>query len=151
MSQIKVRFGEPEHGWMSVSILADNSKLLRIDASDIYPSLHLLVDALSAMLDSRAEKTVDWTEEPREIEMRFTRDFENIKLEISSFPSSFRPLNPSKAEFAFVGTYDEICLPFWRALRNLEGRYLPEDLVQLWTEPFPYRELALLTEQLGKS
>ena len=151
MSQLKVRFGEPEHGWMSVSILANEVELLRIDASDIYPSLHLLVDALSAMLDSRAEKTVDWTEEPNEIEMRFTRDSENIKLEISSFLSSFRPLNSSESDFAFVGTYDEICLPFWRALRSLEGRYLPEDLAQLWTEPFPHRKLALLTQQLGKS
>lgn len=150
MSQLKIRFDEPEHGWMNVEIHADGAELMRISVSDVYPSLHLLVDALLAMLDLRAEKSVDWMQEPAEFEMLFARRGEHISLEISSFSSSFRPIGERSTDYVFSGSYEEICLPFWRALRNLEGRYSPEELANRWTEPFPHRELALLTERMGK-
>jgi hypothetical protein len=150
MSLLRVHFDEPEHDWMPLT-LEDEEVRIRCDASDIYPSLEQLVSALSAMLDARDEQLVVWMEEPVELEMRFLRSDEVIRLEISSFPGSLRPLETPKAEIVFVGTYEEICLPFWRALRELEGRYSREELARRWTGYFPHRELALLTEQLGKT
>lgn len=151
MSQLKVRFDEPEHGWMPFIISQDEEVCVRCDASDIYPSLEQLVIALNAMLDGHDERFVAWTEEPAELEMRFLRRDDVIRLEVSSFPGSFRPIETPEADFVFVGTYDEVCLPFWRALRALEGRYSPEELARRWTGCFPHRELALLTERLGKN
>jgi hypothetical protein len=86
--------------------------------------------------------------------LRFSRQSKGdvIRLEIRLF-EIYQPSRPeSEPKFTFTGTYDEICLPFWRALRGLQDRY-PAKLLESewhWTGNFPYRELALLTERLGK-
>ena len=153
MSRLKVRFGEPEHGWMDLFILEDAQEIHR-DVSDIFPSFDLLVTALLSMWQGEAEATATWAEEPSELDLIFSRLDEFIRLEVVPFPGSFRPYSRATLTiepiFTFVGSYEGTCLPFWRALRELEGRYSPEELARRWTSPFPYRQLALLTEQLGK-
>ncbi len=150
MSHLQVRFDDPEHGWIGVEIYDNQIEVLRFDASDIYPSFHALVMALLTMRDARGEAIVDWMQEPAEVEMCFSTREEAVQLEISSFPGSARPLERGDAELVFAGTYDEICLPFWRALRHLEGRYTPTELELRWHSSFPHRELEMLTAQLGK-
>ena len=151
MSRFKVRFGDPEHGWMNVALFDNNIEVLSFEASDIYPSLDLLASALKAMREPRGEQTVDWTQEPDEIELRFVSHQDIIRLEIAKSPASARPLERHENGLFFTGTYDEICLPFWRALRNLEGRFTHEELAKRWKSYFPHQELQLLTEQLGKN
>jgi hypothetical protein len=36
-------------------------------------------------------------------------------------------------------------IPFWRALRNLQGRFSIEDLNRRWHRDFPWREIERLT------
>ena len=152
MSQLKVRFGEVHHGWVKVTLWNNDVEISKFEASYIYSaSFRSLVNVLLAMLDLRAEEAVVWGLEPDEIEMRFVRDDDECKLEVTALPDNSRPLERGDASFVFVGTYEETCLPFWRALRNLEGRYSPEELARHWQSYFPHRELALLTERLGKN
>ncbi len=148
MPRLKVKFDEPEHGRIYLFVFADGKQVVHSDVSRIYSSFEQLVTALGAMLDGQEERIVVWLEGSAELEMRFSRHDDIIQLEITSFAGSIRPhKNP---EFTFVGSYNEICLPFWRALRNLEGRYSAEELALRWKGYFPHRELALLTHQLGK-
>lgn len=153
MSRLKVRFDNPEHGWMDLFIGKDDQEIHR-DVSDIFPSLDLLVTALLSMWQGEAEATATWAEEPSELDLVFSRRDESICLEVVPFPGSFRPYSRATLTvepiFTFVGSYEQTCLPFWRALRELEGRYSSEELAHRWTSPFPQRELAFLTEQLGK-
>lgn len=150
MPTLKVRFDEPEHGRIGLFILANDKLIVECDASRIYDSLEQLVTALGAMLDMRDERLVTWLEGAPELELRFSRLDDVVQLEITSFEGSERPREKPTADWTFVGPYDEICLPFWRALRNLEGRYSAEELVHRWKGYFPHRGLAFLTEQLGK-
>lgn len=151
MSRLKIRFDNPEQGWIVLFVFADGEQIIHSDVSWIYPSFDQLVTALGAMFDVREERLVVWLEEPTELEMRFSRRDDVVSLELTSFSGPERPREKVDAEFTFVGSYDEICLPFWRALRELEGRYPAEELARLWKVSFPHRELALLTERLGKS
>ncbi|BCM91359.1 hypothetical protein IAD21_03231 [Abditibacteriota bacterium] len=148
LPKLKVRFDEPEHGRIWLLVFADDEKIIHKDASHIYSSFDQLVTALGAMLDVREERLVVWLEAPAELEMRFSRRDDVIWLEITSFDGSKRP--HKEPEFTFYGSYNEICLPFWRALRALEGRYSVEELEHRWRDPFPHRELALLTQRLAK-
>lgn len=150
MPRFKISFDEPDHGWIGWDLKCDEEVVLTCVASHIYDSFDQLVTALGAMLDPREERFVVWMEEPAELEMRFVSRDGTIFLEINDFSNSLRPLGKPSADWAASGTYDEICLPFWRALRSLEGRYSPEELAKRWKGYFPHRELALLTEQLGK-
>ncbi len=152
MSRLKIQFDEPEHGWIGLNIFDGEQQLAQCVASRVYNSFDQLVWALAAILDTRDERSVVWLEGPAELELRFSRrDDELVQLEITSFAGCKRPREKPDADFLFVGTYTQICLPFWRALRNLEGRYSPEELWRRWKGDFPHRELALLTARLGKA
>lgn len=152
MPRLKVYFGDPEHGWMNVSISNNDVEFINFAASHIYyPSLSSLAAALLAMRDPCGKSTVHWMLEPAEVKMRFSKCEATVRLGIASFSASAHSLEGDNAEFIFAGTYDEICLPFWRALRNLEGRYSPEEWAGRWDSPFPRHELAVLTAQLGKN
>ena len=152
MSRFKVRFGDPEPGWMNVALLDNDVDLISFTASHIYyPSLSSLTLALLTMRDPRGQSLVHWMLEPAEVEMIFSKIDEAVTLEITRYPDDARPLEESVADLTFTGSYNEVCLPFWRALRNLEGRYAPEELAMRWESPFPHHDLAVLTERLGKS
>jgi hypothetical protein len=51
-------------------------------------------------------------------------------------------------EFEVSGSYGEICLPFWRALRSLQGRFSADELAARWHRPFPWKEIDLLTKAI---
>ncbi|PQV63796.1 hypothetical protein B1R32_109136 [Abditibacterium utsteinense] len=42
MSKLKVKFGEPEHGWIDFSVFDGEEQIVQFEASDIYPSLESL-------------------------------------------------------------------------------------------------------------
>lgn len=151
MPRLKVRFDEPEHAWIGLFIFEDDTQIVHSDVSRIYDSFAQLVAALGAMLDAHDERSVVWLEGPAELELHFSRRDDVLRLEINSFDDKKRPLEKPNAGFSFTGSYDEICLPFWRALRSLEGRYPEEELASRWKGYFPHRELARLTQMLGRA
>ena len=84
--------------------------------------------------------------------MRFLKQEGAITLEMWYFDDHTRRVGQkSQLEFSISGTYDAVCLPFWRALRDLQKLYTEKEFEQHWRSPFPTRELALLTQKLGKA
>ena len=51
--------------------------------------------------------------------------------------------------FNFIGPRDQLIISFWRALRELQGRYDPSEYEKRWYEPFPTREMEVLTQRIG--
>lgn len=150
MAKLKVKFDEPEHGWIGFTIEVDGEERVNCSASHIFNSFERLVNALRMTFDSQVESTVLWLEEPWELEMIFAQRGDEVELRISSY-SDYRHLPEyDNKPLIFRGTYEEICLPFWRALRELQGKYEEVEFHKRWKEAFPTRELALLTERLGK-
>ncbi len=151
MSKLKVKFDEPEHGWIGFIIKDDDDERINCSASHIFNSFERLVIALRMTLDSQIESKVIWFEEPYELEMSFARRDDLVRLEIRSYPDSRHVQKSEDQTEIFCGTYNEICLPFWRALRELQGQFSESEFKTRWREEFPTRELDLLTQALGKS
>jgi len=115
-NSIKIKFGEPSHGWLPVKISATDIAL-EFYASDV-PSnpLSSLIDALFRIL-SGLKTEVWWYLEPRYYLFVFEKDESSIYcLKV------FYLLNLNSAPEEIVlearGDWSAIIVPFWRALRE---------------------------------
>jgi len=150
MGKLKVSFGEPADGWIQI-ILQHSGSTIGISASYIYNSFYPLVEALLRLKDTSGEATVAWQCEPVEYELRFARYDDRVTLQVLLFPDPRRSVfDAPEQKLSIAGSYDEVCLPFWRALRQLQGRFSETEWEVRWQAPFPSRELDLLTNALGK-
>jgi hypothetical protein len=84
-------------------------------------------------------------EEPAERELRFSISGEEVGLEVYFFSDHRRDFGNGERKLAITGSYEEICVPFWRALRDLQGRFSYEELETRWNRPWPWKEIGLLT------
>jgi hypothetical protein len=107
-----------------------------------------LTNALHGLLQYEGRLTITWHEEPGEFEMRFSRREKVIRLEIVEYPNHRRDLVTGGTALDISGIYEEICIPFWRALRDLQGRFTTEELDGRWLRPFPSQEISLLTDAI---
>ena len=149
MSKLTVTFGAPEAGWIDVTIQS-GTQALSMDVSDVYNAFFPLVETLHQLCLAPGQRIVCWTLEPTEYDMHFSRIGEVVTLDVLRWPDSSRSIFHQEKVFSVSGSYNEICLPFWQALRGLQGRYSAAELETLWQDVFPQRELNLLTAALGK-
>lgn len=150
MDKLRVNFGKPAYGWIRIT-LQHGERSLGFSASYIYNSLFPLVEALLRLKDTSGEANVAWQCEPVEYEFRFVRQCDRITLQVLLFPNPRRSIfDAPEPELSIAGDYGEICLPFWRALRQLQGRFPEQEWETHWQRPFPTRELEILTAVLGK-
>lgn len=150
MAKLLVTFDEPDAGTIEIT-LRHEVKTVHIGASYIYSSFHALVEALIRLKISADEAVVVWQCEPFEYEFRFRSLDTAVSLQVILFPDSRRSVfDEPDPKLATVGSYEEVCLPFWRALRQLQGRFSEEEWQARWHGPFPSRELDFLTAALGK-
>lgn len=149
MNKLSVIFGDPEFGWIDVS-LQFGTQTFSITASDVYNAFFPLVDTLLQLHSVPGQNIVNWTVEPTEYAMHFSREGAAVTLDILVWPDSSRNSFRQEKVFSASGSYAEVCLPFWRALRGLQGRFSAADLEKRWQNLFPQRELNTLTVALGK-
>ena len=150
MNKLKVIFGNPKLGWINVSLQC-GTQTFSIEASDVYNAFFPLVDVLLQLRLAPGQGVVKWIVEPAEHEMHFSREGDVVTLNILAWPDSGRNSFHQETVFSASGNYAEICLPFWRALRDLQGRFPASDLGKRWQNLFPERELDALTAALGKA
>ncbi len=148
--KLKVSFDEPEHGWIGLKIMYGH--VLYEDAvSYIFRSLTQLVDALDMLRDhdvQHCQKKVVWSLEPQELEMIFTKTKKTISLEVAVSRDHKRREGLKTTIVEIEGDYEHVCIPFWRALRSLQGRFSEEEFTARWHTPFPYQELDVLTKKI---
>ena len=149
MSKLIVIFGDPEFGWIDVTLQC-GAETFGMEASDVYNPFVPLVDTLLQLHSAPGHGIVNWTVEPREYDMHFSREGKVVTLDIFVWPDSSRSSFRQEKVFSASGSYAEICLPFWRALRGLQGRFSAAELEKRWQNSFPQRELNALTVVLGK-
>lgn len=150
MDKLKVSFGEPAHGWIEVTLQYGEASL-GFSASYVYNGFFPLAEALLRLQDASGEVTVAWQCEPAEYEFQFARHDDVVTLQVLLFPDTRRSVfDIPEPRLSVAGSYDEVCLPFWRALRQLQGRFPEQEWETHWQDPFPTRELEILTAALGK-
>ena len=146
MSQtLRVSMESPQSGWMSLSLRAGEDALLMVAAYAPYDSLRDLIEALSAMLTGSRNMTVRWNCEPEEFDFKLTTRARNVWLNVIRYPDHHSRQEESEEVFSLCGSKLEICLPFWRALRDLGRRVSTDVFESNWKRKFPQRELQQLT------
>jgi hypothetical protein len=72
----------------------------------------------------------------------------HITISIRQFPDSKMNIEKSTLRFAADGTFSEICRPFWKAVRDLQGRLTPRQLAEQWHREFPSAAFERLTAKM---
>jgi hypothetical protein len=147
--RIRVRFDDPDHGWIGLSIKAEGSSDFQQSFSYTpYDSFGELIAALSQVSQGPGYASVHWNAEPVEFEFHFERAGDTARLQIERHPDHRRIKGQSSVLCSLSGTFEEIALPFWQALQNLRSRFSAEDLSKRWHRAFPGAELERLTRRL---
>ncbi|MFC1834101.1 hypothetical protein ACFL2Q_05120 [Thermodesulfobacteriota bacterium] len=135
MSKIKIRFGEPEHGWLAVKMnVGDYS--FEINVSDVPDPVRQLVIALYTALRG-GESEIWWNEEPGGYYFVFQSQESDYSLIVDREEGTIR-----SRVLSVSGSFQQIVLPFWDFLDEFRSHaYSSPD----W-EDFPQRKFERLTE-----
>jgi hypothetical protein len=145
--KLKVSFDEPEHGWIAITMSADDEQFMLIPSHTPYDSITELAVALNKILEGYSEATVRWNEEPAEYEFVFRVSEGALNLDVYEVTTVQGGIRRNSV-FNFIGPRDQLLISFWRALRELQGRYDPSEYERRWQEPFPTREVEVLTQRM---
>lgn len=149
MNVLKANFGDPNAGWVDLTLTYRDAnyeeQTLEITASYIFDCFLPLTEVLHRVWEQQGESVVTLLAEPEQCELRFTKVGEDITLTIDLFPGHVRKPGLADRLLVVSGTYAQVCLPFWRALRGLQGRFSEQELHERWLLPFPARKLSELT------
>jgi len=104
-----------------------------------------LVSALLVVAQSGAPSLVRWNEEPDESELCFERTQDQVAWTLYQLRPTSAGGVERNAEVCIEGSVEAIIRPFWKALRDLQTRYAPEEYVTRWHHPFPARDMEQLT------
>lgn len=148
MSQtFRVSIESPQSGWMSLSLKAGDESLLMVAAAAPYDSLRDLIEGLSALLTGSEAATVKWNCEPEEFDFKIAAHGEGDRVEFTAirYADHRRRRGDRRTVFTLRGSKMNICLPFWKALRDLQRRVSIDVFESNWRREFPRRELQQLT------
>jgi hypothetical protein len=145
---LKVAFDDPANGWIGLTIEDGDKEFAIIASYTPGNSLADLTTLLQGLMEYEGQRPVTWHEEPSECVMVFSREAQVTRLEIYRYPDRRRGVSEGEKLCDISGTYEEICIPFWRALKDLEGRYEAAAFEAAWRRRFPSEELAKLTEAI---
>ncbi len=149
MSKLEVAFDDPAAGSVRL-VLRGGGESVEITATYLYNGFLELTLALHRLLFTQGESVVMWQAEPREYEMRFLRIEKAVYLEVEAFADNRRAATRGERLLFVTGTYDEICLPFWHALRSLQSRFTESEMQARWLGPFPWNEITKLSAEITR-
>lgn len=146
--RLKASFDDPEHGWVGLTISRDEEVVTIITSYTPSDPFLDLTDALYNLFlyDGAAKVVLHYG--AAEYELCFRREGDAVSLEAYEYPGHLRDAGAGERFFEASGSYEDICLPFWRALRNLQGRFSEDELNARWHRPFPSKEIDGLTTLL---
>jgi hypothetical protein len=142
MPVIEVEFQRPWDGgtWC---VIATNQSRLETSASYVpHDSIGDLAAALALVLKGGPEAVVSWNEEPAEYEFRFQGRGGEVRLDVVRHAGHGRTGRGGHPVLAVEGGRLEVCRPFWRALRRLEGLIPPDEYEAAWGHPFPHEKVS---------
>jgi hypothetical protein len=143
--KLKVSFDEPERGWIAITMIADDGRFMLVPSHVPYDSVAELAQALNKILEGYSEAVVRWNEEPAEYEFVFRVSEGHLNLDVYEVTTAQGGIRRNSV-FNFIGPRDQSLIAFWRALRELQGRWDPSEYERRWKEPFPTREMEVLTQ-----
>jgi len=149
---LNVSIESPQSGFMSLRLRAGEQSIVMGASCMPHDSLLELIEALSVLLESgaagEAAAAVRWNCEPEEYDFRFTTHGARVRFTITHHLDQRRTAGASRQVFSWMGSEFELCVPFWRELRDLRRRIATDVYDQNWRRPFPHQQMRRLTELL---
>ena len=145
---LRVSFESPQSGWMSFGLEAGAESLSTVASHEPYNSLRDLIEVLSAVLSEEADskQSVRWNCEPDELDFNLTTEDQRTQFSVVHYPDHHRRQDESRVVFSLHGSKLEVCLPFWKALRDLHRRISTDEFTKNWRREFPQREMQRFTK-----
>ncbi|HEX8474207.1 MAG TPA: hypothetical protein VF666_09260 [Pyrinomonadaceae bacterium] len=143
-----VSFESPQSGWMSMRLRAGAEQLVLGVSYAPYDSLRDLIVGLTALLRDGQGFVVRWNCEPEEYDLRVaaTATDEEIELGVTRYPDHRRRQTARQTVFSHRAPKMEICLAFWRELRELRRRSNEDVFDKNWRRPYPQAEMQEFTK-----
>ena len=113
-----------------------------------HDTLDEMVGALHGLTTYDDCRSVRIMEEPEVCELRFEQENGTVNLEVCRRFSIQHQHGQTLLEAR--GSTLEICLPFWRALRNLQTRLSEKEFELRWGRPFPASGMERLSARLQR-
>lgn len=146
--KLRVSLESPQHGFMSLRLSSAEESFVAVVAHEPYDSLRDLIKALSEALHSGGEAIVKWNSEPEEFDFKLATDDVTVRLDIIRYPDHRRRADASSLVFSCLGTKLEMCLPFWKELKDLHRRTARDEFDRQWRREFPESEMQELTKRI---
>ena len=132
---------------MSLSLKSGVESFVMAASYQPYDSLRDLIESLSALLSgSQQDVTVKWNGEPEEFDFRMKAEDDRVELVVVRYPNHRRRRGSGRIVFSFRGSKWDVCLPFWKELRDLHIRASVDVFESNWRRKFPQRELQQFTK-----
>jgi hypothetical protein len=145
---LQVNFESPQSGWMSLSLEAGNQQFLRVVSCKPYNSLKDLIESLDTLIIDKRECRIKWNCEPEEFDFQIKLEGEIVKLDVIRFQDHNRLDHTSQIAFSIYSSALDLCVSFWKALRDLRRRIIRDEFDKNWRRPFPHQELNQLTKAI---
>lgn len=145
---LHVQFDDPDHGWIGISIQQQDNSFAESFSYAGYDSLRELVRSLGLLLKAETTSSVTCLIGPAEFDLRFERNLDVIQFTVVVLASHRRLQGTGESAFSASGSFEQICVPFWRALRELESRFNKKELAERWHREFPHDELCRLSKRI---
>ncbi|HVF49963.1 MAG TPA: hypothetical protein VNA19_07745 [Pyrinomonadaceae bacterium] len=146
----RVSFESPQSGWMSLRLRAGEAQQLVLGVSHApYDSLRDLIAGLSALVahEGRAAH-VRWNCEPEEYDFHLATEGAQVEFTVTRYADHRRRRSDSRTVFAARLPTLDLCLAFWRELRELGRRSEVDVFRENWRREFPQTEMQELTRLL---
>jgi len=145
----RVSFNSPQSGWMSLSLNTADESLVTAVACAPYDSLQDLMVGLRALLSGAKTLRVKWNCEPDEMDFHVTLSAgDRVTFKVLHYRDHQRLARTKRIVFSMQSSRLELCVPFWRALRDLHRNMATDEFDRNWRRPFPESEMRQLTESL---
>jgi hypothetical protein len=148
VKSFKAVFDGPASGWLTVTLEAPGQRYEFWPSHVPHDSVSMLAAALLSVLEHR-DAIVPWNDEPAVHEFRFAVAEGGASLTVVAVRP--RPHGEIEREpvFTVSGSPPEVVRPLWRALREVESRFKPDEYQREWHERFPAADVAEVGRRLS--
>jgi hypothetical protein len=149
--RLHVILSSPHDGWIEVTVGTEKTEFAEAVSYTPNDFITGLVKAVCLLMEGQDGLAVASCE-PTTYDFRFSKetDTEKCQFDIVGFPDWHRHEHSGEVVFSFRASKEEVVLPFWRALRNLEGRIAASEYRDAMRREFPSPCLQRLSRLLSK-
>lgn len=144
MANLEVSFNSPQCGWMSIGFTDGASEFHTTTAHAPHEkALARLLLILSALLDensAQSQYVLQWNRNPEEFDFRFTKNGENVLLEIYQYPTDERLSNERELVYSHSGNVKNVCASFYETFAQLYEDRNTDEFEFNWRSAFPFAE-----------